>query len=99
MKYSSGPNHQLPSISLADNLRELGFEVVRFKTGTPPRVNSKTIDYSKTEIQPGDDVGRAFSFETTEYILDQLLVGSRIQMIVHIKSLMIIYIYQLCTQV
>ncbi|PAG41521.1 tRNA uridine 5-carboxymethylaminomethyl modification protein, partial [Staphylococcus aureus] len=40
--------------------------------GTPPRVNSKTIDYSKTEIQPGDDVGRAFSFETTEYILDQL---------------------------
>lgn len=43
-----------------------------FKTGTPPRVNSKTIDYSKTEIQPGDDVGRAFSFETTEYILDQL---------------------------
>ena len=37
-----------------------------------PRVNSKTIDYSKTEIQPGDDVGRAFSFETTEYILDQL---------------------------
>ena len=72
MKYSSGPNHQLPSITLADNLRELGFEVVRFKTGTPPRVNAKTIDYSKTEIQPGDDVGRAFSFETTEYILDQL---------------------------
>ena len=34
MKYSSGPNHQLPSITLADNLRELGFEVVRFKTGT-----------------------------------------------------------------
>ncbi len=59
-------------ITLADNLKELGFEVVRFKTGTPPRVNSKTIDYSKTEIQPGDDVGRAFSFETTEYILDQL---------------------------
>ncbi|WP_251521623.1 MULTISPECIES: tRNA uridine-5-carboxymethylaminomethyl(34) synthesis enzyme MnmG [Staphylococcus] len=72
MKYSSGPNHQLPSISLADNLRSLGFDVVRFKTGTPPRVNAKTIDYSKTEIQPGDDVGRAFSFETTEYILDQL---------------------------
>lgn len=72
MKYSSGPNHQLPSVTLADNLRGLGFEVVRFKTGTPPRVNSKTIDYSKTEIQPGDEVGRAFSYETTEYILDQL---------------------------
>ncbi|MBF7018209.1 tRNA uridine-5-carboxymethylaminomethyl(34) synthesis enzyme MnmG [Staphylococcus durrellii] len=72
MKYSSGPNHQLPSVTLADNLRGLGFEVVRFKTGTPPRVNAKTIDYDKTEIQPGDDVGRAFSFDTTEYILDQL---------------------------
>ncbi|MTV19232.1 tRNA uridine-5-carboxymethylaminomethyl(34) synthesis enzyme MnmG [Staphylococcus delphini] len=72
LKYSSGPNHQLPSITLADHLRELGFEVVRFKTGTPPRVNAKTIDYSKTEIQPGDDVGRTFSYDTTEYILDQL---------------------------
>lgn len=72
LKYSSGPNHQLPSVTLADNLRELGFDIVRFKTGTPPRVNAKTIDYSKTEIQPGDDVGRAFSFETTKFILDQL---------------------------
>lgn len=72
LKYSSGPNHQLPSVTLADHLRELGFDVVRFKTGTPPRVNAKTIDYSKTEIQPGDDVGRAFSYDTTEYILDQL---------------------------
>ena len=40
-------------LNLADNIRELGFDMVRFKTGTPPRVNSKTIDYSKTEIQPG----------------------------------------------
>ena len=72
LKYSSGPNHQQPSIKLADNLLELGFDIIRFKTGTPPRVNSRTIDYSKTEIQPGDDVPRAFSFETTEYIMDQL---------------------------
>lgn len=72
LKYSSGPNNQQPSIKLADNLKELGFDLVRFKTGTPPRVNSRTIDYSKTEIQPGDDVPRAFSFETTEYITDQL---------------------------
>ncbi len=72
LKYSSGPNNQMPSIKLADNLRDLGFDMVRFKTGTPPRVNSKTIDYSKTEIQPGDDVPRAFSFETTEFITDQL---------------------------
>jgi len=72
LKYSSGPNNQQPSLKLADNLRELGFDLVRFKTGTPPRVNSKTIDYSKTEIQPGDDVPRAFSYETTEYIMDQM---------------------------
>ncbi|MFS0575833.1 tRNA uridine-5-carboxymethylaminomethyl(34) synthesis enzyme MnmG [Sporosarcina sp. 179-K 3D1 HS] len=72
LKYSSGPNNQMPSISLADNLRDLGLETVRFKTGTPPRINSKTIDYSKTEIQPGDDVPRAFSYETTEFIMDQL---------------------------
>ena len=45
------PNHQLPSVTLADNLRKLGFDIVRFKTGTPPRVNARTIDYSKTEIQ------------------------------------------------
>lgn len=72
LRYSSGPNNQKPSIKLADNIRELGFDMVRFKTGTPPRINSRTIDYSKTEIQPGDDVPRAFSFETTEFILDQL---------------------------
>ena len=72
LKYSSGPNNQQPSIKLADSIRDLGFDLVRFKTGTPPRVNSKTVDYSKTEIQPGDDVPRAFSFETTEFIMDQL---------------------------
>ncbi len=72
IKYSSGPNNQQPSIRLADNLKELGFDLVRFKTGTPPRVNNRTIDYDKTEIQPGDDVPRAFSFETTEFIMDQL---------------------------
>ncbi|CAN7147487.1 tRNA uridine-5-carboxymethylaminomethyl(34) synthesis enzyme MnmG [Rossellomorea sp. LjRoot5] len=72
LKYSSGPNNQQPSIRLSDHLHELGFDTVRFKTGTPPRVNSSTIDYSKTEIQPGDDVPRAFSYETTKYITDQL---------------------------
>lgn len=72
IKYSSGPNHQMPSIKLADHLREIGFEIVRFKTGTPPRVNGDSIDYSKTEIQPGDEAPRAFSYETTEFIMDQL---------------------------
>ncbi|NNU83589.1 tRNA uridine-5-carboxymethylaminomethyl(34) synthesis enzyme MnmG [Geobacillus sp. BMUD] len=72
IKYSSGPNNQQPSIKLSEHLEELGFELVRFKTGTPPRVNSRTIDYSKTEIQPGDKEPRAFSYETTTYITDQL---------------------------
>lgn len=72
LKYSSGPNNQQPSIKLSEHLEELGFELVRFKTGTPPRVNSNTIDYSKTEIQPGDEIPRAFSYETTKFITDQL---------------------------
>ncbi|AIM16554.1 MULTISPECIES: tRNA uridine-5-carboxymethylaminomethyl(34) synthesis enzyme MnmG [Neobacillus] len=72
LKYSSGPNNQQPSIKLSEHLEQLGFELVRFKTGTPPRVNSNTIDYSKTEIQPGDEVPRAFSYETTKFITDQL---------------------------
>ncbi|MDC2866800.1 MULTISPECIES: tRNA uridine-5-carboxymethylaminomethyl(34) synthesis enzyme MnmG [unclassified Bacillus (in: firmicutes)] len=72
LKYSSGPNNQQPSVKLSEHLEELGFELVRFKTGTPPRVDSSTIDYSKTEIQPGDDIPRAFSFETTKFIMDQI---------------------------
>lgn len=72
LKYSSGPNNQQPSIRLSEHLEQLGFDLVRFKTGTPPRVNSSSIDYSKTEIQPGDEVPRAFSYETTKFITDQL---------------------------
>lgn len=72
LKYSSGPNNQQPSIKLSEHLAQLGFQMERFKTGTPPRINSKTIDYSKTEIQPGDDEPLAFSYETTEFITDQL---------------------------
>ena len=72
IKYSSGPNNMQPSIKLADQLKELGFDIVRFKTGTPPRLNGRTVDYSKMEIQPGDDVPRAFSYETTEYIMEQI---------------------------
>ncbi len=53
LSYSSGPNNQQPSIKLSEHLEELGFDLVRFKTGTPPRVSSDSIDYSKTEIQPG----------------------------------------------
>lgn len=72
LRYSSGPNNQQPSVKLSEHLEELGFELRRFKTGTPPRVKSSTIDYSKTEEQPGDDHPRAFSFDTVDMMLDQL---------------------------
>lgn len=72
LAYESGPNNMQRSVNLAYHLKELGFELVRFKTGTPMRLNANTIDYSKTEIQPGDEEPHAFSFETTKYITDQL---------------------------
>ncbi|MBC1631003.1 tRNA uridine-5-carboxymethylaminomethyl(34) synthesis enzyme MnmG [Listeria welshimeri] len=72
LRYSSGPNNQQPSVKLSEHLEELGFELRRFKTGTPPRVKSSTIDYSKTEEQPGDEHPRAFSFDTVDMMLDQL---------------------------
>ncbi|MCB5951264.1 tRNA uridine-5-carboxymethylaminomethyl(34) synthesis enzyme MnmG [Enterococcus sp. BWT-B8] len=73
LKYSSGPNNSLPSIGLADHLKELGLEMDRFKTGTPPRVKSSSIDYSVTEEQPGDERPNHFSFSTPDsaYNLDQ----------------------------
>ena len=66
LKYSSGPENTLPSIKLQDNLREIGFEIDRFKTGTPPRVHKATIDYSQTVEQPGDAEPNHFSFETPD---------------------------------
>ena len=51
----SGPDGMHPSVGLADNLRSLGLSLRRFKTGTPPRVNRRSIDFSKMEVQPGDD--------------------------------------------
>ncbi|ASS67642.1 MULTISPECIES: tRNA uridine-5-carboxymethylaminomethyl(34) synthesis enzyme MnmG [Paenibacillus] len=62
--YESGPNNQQPSIKLSQSLKENGFELVRFKTGTPPRVHKDSIDFSKMEIQPGDATPQFFSFET-----------------------------------
>ncbi|WP_167628662.1 tRNA uridine-5-carboxymethylaminomethyl(34) synthesis enzyme MnmG [Listeria valentina] len=72
LRYSSGPNNQQPSIKLSEHLEELGFILRRFKTGTPPRVKSSSINYDETEIQPGDENPRAFSYETTEMLLSQL---------------------------
>ena len=61
---SSGPDGMHPSIGLADNLRALGLPLRRFKTGTPPRVNRRSIDFSKMELQPGDEEIEPFSFRT-----------------------------------
>lgn len=74
LKYSSGPNNSLASITLADNLKELGLEIGRFKTGTPPRVNARTINYEVTEIQPGDEKPNHFSFlsKDEDYLQDQI---------------------------
>ncbi|MEB3103233.1 tRNA uridine-5-carboxymethylaminomethyl(34) synthesis enzyme MnmG [Ferviditalea candida] len=66
LMYESGPNNQQPSVNLSNNLKQLGLELVRFKTGTPPRVDKETIDFSKMEIQPGDDLPQFFSYETTD---------------------------------
>ena len=60
----SGPDGMHPSKGLADNLRELGLPLRRFKTGTPPRVNRRSIDFSKMELQPGDETAEPFSFRT-----------------------------------
>ena len=61
---SSGPDGMHPSIGLADNLRSLGLNLRRFKTGTPPRINRRSIDFSKRELQPGDETVEPFSFRT-----------------------------------
>ncbi|MGM0198299.1 tRNA uridine-5-carboxymethylaminomethyl(34) synthesis enzyme MnmG [Enterococcus sp. DIV1314a] len=74
LKYSSGPNNSQPSIALADHLKELGLEIERFKTGTPPRIKASSIDYSVTEIQPGDEEANHFSFSTPDsaYLQNQI---------------------------
>ena len=74
LKYSSGPNHSLASVNLADNLKELGLEIGRFKTGTPPRVKASSINYDETEIRPGDETPNHFSYTSRDedYLKDQV---------------------------
>ena len=64
--FPAGRMGDAPSIGLAENLRDLGFEVGRLKTGTTPRLNGNTIDFSKTGAQKGDDPPHPFSFSTGE---------------------------------
>ena len=64
----SGPDGMHPSRGLADNLRALGLPLRRFKTGTPPRINRRSVDFSKMELQPGDETPEPFSFRTEEKV-------------------------------
>ena len=61
--YESGPDGVFPANKLSDMLKKLGINLVRFKTGTPARINKNSIDFSKMEIQEGDKNPEAFSFE------------------------------------
>jgi tRNA uridine 5-carboxymethylaminomethyl modification enzyme len=62
-KVSSGPDKQKPSIGLSAQLRDLGFETFRLKTGTPPRIKRDSIDFSQMQLAPGDGNRYRFSFE------------------------------------
>ena len=67
-KHASGPDQQKESKYLSDRLAQLGFRIQRLKTGTPPRVDIDSVDYSKTTIQPGTDAKLAFSYQTNEFV-------------------------------
>ena len=67
----SGPDGMHASHGLADDLRQLGLPLRRFKTGTPPRINRRSIDFSQMELQPGDDHPEPFSFRTDTEICNQ----------------------------
>ena len=62
--YPSGPDGMHAAIGLAENLRKLGLPLRRFKTGTPPRINRRSVDFSKMELQSGDTETEPFSFTT-----------------------------------
>lgn len=73
VSYSGGPDGLFPANRLSDNLRDLGIKLLRFKTGTPARVNRRSIDFSKMEEQPGDEMIIPFSFENEEIKREQVL--------------------------
>ena len=66
-KTPSGPDKQKESLYLSSKLKDYGFRIQRLKTGTPPRVEINSIDYSKTTVQPGTDAKLSFSYETTHF--------------------------------
>ena len=63
--YASGPDGMHAGLYLTDKLSAMGLSMRRFKTGTPPRINARSVDFSKMELQPGDEDPAPFSFSTT----------------------------------
>ena len=72
VNYESGPDGVFPANKLSECLKNLGINIVRFKTGTPARVNKRSIDFSKMEIQNGDDTIVPFSFENDSLSKEQV---------------------------
>ena len=70
--YSAGPNGQRAAMKLSESLKEAGVELMRFKTGTPARVDARTLDFDKMEIQPGHDDAPNFSFLSEERTREQV---------------------------
>ena len=68
-----GPDGMFAAFALKDCLKELGLDLHRFKTGTPPRVNARSVDFSKMEPQPGDEPPVPFSFETKERLINRAI--------------------------
>ncbi len=66
-KHSEGPHGEKESKFLSTNLKNLGFKILRLKTGTPPRIAKDSIDYSKTSLEQGDDQPLTFSFDNQLY--------------------------------
>ena len=70
---ASGPDGMHASLALADCLRAMGLPLRRFKTGTPPRINARSVDFSKMEVQEGDEKTLPFSFETEELPVNRVV--------------------------
>ena len=66
-KTPGGPHGEKDSKFLSDDLKKLGFNILRLKTGTPPRIDKNSINYEKTSIEPGDDIELTFSFDNKSY--------------------------------
>lgn len=72
VQYSAGRAGEFSSQGITESLLELGFKAGRLKTGTPPRIDGSTIEFSKTEIQPGDEEPIPFSFQHDSISVEQL---------------------------